>query len=130
MQKRTTDPKSLASAGNHSKPLFESAVMAATTALICDLSVQVYCLSRDQLTRWQQVFADVEASDFLQNELRPQIHDLNRATLAEWKTTLARQDADLTVLAGFHTAQRRQEISAAYANALVEAVPSGMVVVA
>jgi len=130
MQKRPTDPKTLASAGENNKPLFESAVMATTTALICDLSVQVFCFSRDQLTRWQQVFATAETGNAPQVELRPQIHDLNRATLAEWQATLARQSSDLTVLAGFHTAQCRREISGAYVDALVEAVPSGLVVVA
>ncbi len=130
MQKRTTDPKTLASAGENNKPLFESAVMAATTALICDLSVQVICLSREQLNRWQEVFDLAEAEEFPVPEQRPKIHDLNRATLSEWKATLGQQRADLTVLAGFHAAKRRSEISAAYANALVNAVPSGMVVMA
>jgi hypothetical protein len=130
MQKRTTDPKTLASAGNDCKPVFESAVMAATTALICDLSVQILCLTHDQLTRWHQVFDLTEAENASLNDLCPQIHDLNRATLAEWKAALGRQSADLTVLAGFHAAKRKQEISAAYAIALVKAVPSGMVVMA
>ena len=130
MQKRTTDPKTLASAGDNCKPLFESAVMAATTALICDLSVQILCLSHDQLTRWHQVFDLAEAESIPLDDQRPQIHDLNRATLTEWKAALGQQRADLTVLAGFHAAKRRQEVSAAYANALVKAVPSGMVVMA
>ena len=129
MQKRPTDPKTLASAGENCKPLFESAVMAATTALICDLSVQVLCLSHDQLTRWHQVFDLAEAENVSLNDQRPQIHDFNRATLAEWTAALSRQSADLTVLAGFHAAKRTQEVSAAYAR-LVKAVPSGMVVMA
>ncbi len=104
--------------------------MAATTALICDLSVQVICLSRDHLIRWQGVFDLAEAENFSVIEQHPQIHDLNRATLSEWKAALGQQRADLTVLAGFHAAKRRREISASYASALVQAVPSGMVVVA
>jgi hypothetical protein len=130
MQKRSIDPVTLATAGENSKPLFESAVLAATTALVCDLSVQVICLSGDQLHRWQAVFDLAETGNLSLQEQRPQIHDLNRATLSEWKTTLGEGHADLTVLAGFHTAQRRHEISASYANALVQAVPSGMVVMA
>ena len=59
-----------------------------------------------------------------------QIEDLNQATLAEWRRAFGQQPADMTVLAGFHAARRREEISAEYANALVDAVPEGLIVMA
>ena len=125
MQDQRSTHKSLAVAKTDAEPSFDHVARAAATALICDMSVQVLCLTDEQLQRWRRHFSHASVAS-----ANLQIRDLNRATLAEWRTAVGQCRPDMTVLAGFHAARHRQEISAEYANALIDAVPAGLVVMA
>ena len=121
---RSTE-RSLAFAGMDAEPSFDTVARAASTAAIFDMSVQVLCLTHDQLVRWRRYVDELQI-----DTIDMSVRDLNRATLAEWRTAFGRRQTDMTVLAGFHAARNRQEISAEYANAFIDAVPEGLVVLA
>lgn len=125
MQQKRSRSKQLAVAGNHIEPSFETVSQAASTAALFKMSVQVLCLTQDQLRQWRRYIATLPAEDF-----DMQVHDLNRATLTEWQSTVEDKPSDMTVLAGFHAARHRREISTEYANSLIDAVAGGLVVMA
>lgn len=123
-QKRSIS-KQLAITGSSTEPSFETVSQAASTAALFKMSVQVLCLTQDQLQRWRSYVATLPADG-----LEMQVYDLNRATLDEWRSVMETEQSDMIVLAGFHAARHRHEISTEYADCLVDAVAGGLIVMA
>lgn len=118
--------KSLAIPAPGSRPRFEQvAAIALMAAEICGQSVCVLCLTQETLQRWicrlEKFSAPVTLLDVL---------NTNRATLADWKTLLSQQSYDVTILHGVHYELQADRLSVGYVKELVDAVPSGLVVVA
>jgi hypothetical protein len=118
--------KSLAIPTPGSRPRFEHvAAIALMAAEICGQSVCVLCLTQETLQKWicrlEKDSAQVTLLDVL---------NTNRATLADWKTLLRQQAYDVTILHGVHHELQADRLSVGYVKELVDAVPSGLVVVA
>jgi hypothetical protein len=116
--------KSLAVPVNGRVPSFEEVTGIIKLAVGFDLSVCVLCLNQPVLERWidwsEEQTEPITLLDILNN---------NQATLSDWKDFLRNQSYDLTVLAGVKTELEAKRLSAGYVEALVKAVPSGLVMV-
>jgi hypothetical protein len=94
-------------------------------ATICGQSVCVLCLTQELLERWMCQLEDLPAPITLLD-----VVDTNRATLADWKELLSRDTHDVTVLHGAYPEIKAKRLSVGYVKALVDAVPSGLVIIA
>ncbi len=108
------------------QPVFEEiAGIALASALGCNQSVCVLCLTQEVLIRWtlrlEEFSAPVTVLDVL---------NTNRATLADWRDFLRDQAYDVTILHGAQSELQANRLSIGYVKALMDAVPSGLVVVA
>jgi hypothetical protein len=108
------------------RPTFEEVTgIALMGAAICGQSVCVLCLTQHMLERWachlEELSTPVTHLDVL---------NTNRATLADWTQFLSGQTYDITILHGAQSELRADRLSVRYVKALVDAVPSGLVVVA
>jgi hypothetical protein len=127
----TSDPplkatKSLAIPTPGIQPSFEEvATIAAMSATFCGQSVCVLCLTQEILERWMCQLAGHSASITLLDVL-----STSRATLKDWTELLGSHDYDITVLHGACSELRARRISVGYVKALIDAVPSGLVMVA
>jgi hypothetical protein len=118
--------KSLAIPAPGKRPSFDQvAAIALMGAITCNQSVCVLCLTQDLLERWmcqlEEFPAPVTLLDVVGN---------NRATLKDWKELLSSHACDLTILHGACVELRANRLSVGYVKALVDAVPSGLVMIA
>jgi hypothetical protein len=88
-------------------------------------SVCVLCLTQELLERWMRELEQLSAPITLLDVL-----NTNRATLADWKEMLGSHAYDVTVLHGACAELRAGRLSVGYVKVLVDAVPSGLVMVA
>lgn len=108
------------------QPTFEEvADIAIASAVVCGQSVCVLCLTQDVLERWTCRLEELTAPVTLLDVL-----NTNRATLADWEDFLSSQTSDITVLHGARSELQANRLSAGYVKALVDAIPSGLVMVA
>ena len=122
----TQATKSLAIPTPGIEPSFqEVATIAVMGATFCGQSVCVLCLTQEFLERWMCQLAGHAASITLLDVL-----NTNRATLRDWTELLGSHDYDITVLHGACSELRARRISVGYIRALIDAVPSGLVMVA
>lgn len=118
--------KTLAVPSPGREPNFEEvAGIALMGAAICGQSVCVLCLTQQILERWTCYLEESSMPVTLLDVL-----NTNRATLADWTKFLSGQTYDITVLHGVQSELRADHLSVCYVTALVDAVPSGLVVVA
>lgn len=122
----TQATKSLAIPAPGKRPSFEEvAAVALMGATICGQSVCVLCLTQELLERWicklEVLSAPVTLLDVV---------NTNRATLEDWKELLSSHAYDVTVLHGTCRELQANHLSVGYVKALVDAVPSGLVIVA
>jgi hypothetical protein len=94
-------------------------------ATVCGQSVCVLCLTQELLEGWMCQLAGEAASITLLDVL-----NTNRATLRDWTELLGSHNYDITVLHGACSELRTKRISLGYIKVLVDAVPSGLVVLA
>ncbi len=121
-----TTNKYLAIPAPGKRPVFEEiAGIALASALVCKQSVCVLCLTQEVLKRWslrlEEFFAPVTVLDVL---------NTNCATLVDWEDFLRGYAYDVTILHGARSELRANNLSIGYIKALVDAVPSGLVIVA
>jgi hypothetical protein len=88
-------------------------------------SVCVLCLTEELLEGWISELEDLSAPITLLDVL-----NANRATLVDWEELLGSHAYDVTVLHGACTELRAGRLSAGYVKVLMDAVPSGLVIVA
>jgi hypothetical protein len=118
--------KSLAIPAPGRNPSFKDVVAIAIMGALCGKqSVCVLCLTRKLLERWMSELEKLSGPITLLDVL-----NTNRATLADWKKLLSSQAYDVTVLHGACAELRAGRLSGGYVKALVDAVPSGLVLVA
>ena len=122
----TQATKSLAIPAPGRRPSFEEvAAIALMGATICGQSVCVLCLTQELLERWMCKLEVLSAPVTLLD-----VVNTNRATLEDWKELLSGHAYDVTVLHGTCRELRADRLSVGYVKALVDAVPSGLVIVA
>jgi hypothetical protein len=97
----------------------------ALTAALCNLSVCVLCLTQGMLERWMRRLDEFSAPITLLDVL-----NTNPATLADWEAFLSGGSYDVVVLHGAQVELQANRLSVGYVKALVDAVPSGLVIVA
>ena len=107
------------------QPAFDEVVDIALTGAFCGLSVCVMCLTEEMLDRWRSRLEDLSHPIILLDVL-----NTNRATLEDWQAFLNAQTHDVTALHGAQSELNANWISVSYVTALVDAIPSGLVVVA
>jgi len=115
--------KVLAVPASGKQPAFDEVVDIAFTGAFCGLSVCVVCLTEEMLERWRSRLEDLAHPVTLLDVL-----NTNRATLEDWQTFLSAQTHDITVLHGVQSELSANKTSASYVTALVDAIPSGLVV--
>jgi hypothetical protein len=121
-----TTNKSLAIPAHRKRPSFEEvAAIALMGATICGQLVCVLCLAQELLGRWMCQLEELPAPITLLD-----VVDTNRATLADWRKLLSSDTHDVTVLHGAYPELKAKRLSVGYVKALVDAVPSGLVIVA
>lgn len=106
------------------QPTFDEVVDIALTGAFCGLSVCVMCLTEEMLERWGS-----RREDFFHPVTLLDVQNANRATLEDWQTFLSAQTHDITVLHGVRSELSANRVSATYVTVLVDAIPSGLVVV-
>lgn len=116
--------KSLAIPVSGREPTFEEVAGIVSLTVRFNMSVCVLCLNQPVLDRWLNWSEKQSKSIILLDIL-----DDNRATLPDWKAFLHDQTYDLTVLAGVKTEVQAERLSVSYVDALVKAIPSGLVMV-
>ncbi len=109
--------------GKH--PTFDEVTGIALTGALCGLSVCVLCLTQEMLERWMRRLDECSVPITLLDVL-----NTNRATLTDWQALLTSQPYDVTVLHGVQSELQANRLSVGYVKSLVDAVPSGMVIVA
>jgi hypothetical protein len=120
----TPTTKSLAIPAPGRRPTFyEVANIALVSAAVWDQSVCVMCLTQEVLERWLCRLGEFPAPVALLEVL-----NTNRATLNDWEAFLSSQTYDITVLHGVQSELRAKRLSCGYVRALIDAVPSGLVV--
>ena len=120
-----TASKSLAIPAQTEPPSFEEvSAIALMGATICGQAVCVLCLTQELLERWVCQLEELPAPITLLD-----VVDTNRATLADWKELLSRDTHDVTVLHGAYPELKAKRLSVGYVMALVDAVPSGLVII-
>lgn len=121
----TPTTKSLAIPAPGREPTFdEVANIALVSAAVCDQSVCVMCLTHEVLERWLCRLGEFSAPVALLDVL-----NTNRATLNDWEAFLSNQIYDITVLHGVRSELHAKRLSSGYVRALIDAVPSGLVVI-
>jgi hypothetical protein len=121
---QATKPLAIPAPG--SRPRFEEVTaIALMAAEICDQSVCVLCLTQETLQSWIRRLEEFSAPVILLDVL-----NTNRATLADWKALLSEQSYDVTILHDAQSELQANRLSVGYVKELVDAVPSGLVVVA
>jgi len=121
-----TTNKSLAVPAPGKQPSFEEvAGIAIASAMVCNQSVCVLCLTQQLLERWMQELEELAVPITLLD-----VVNTNRATLADWKELLSGNAYNVTVLHGTYRELRANRLSVGYVKALVDAVSSGLVIVA
>jgi hypothetical protein len=117
---------SLAIPAPNRQPTFdEIAGIAVASAILCGQSVCVLCLTHEILQGWIHQLEEFSAPVTLLDVL-----NTNRATLADWKALLSSQSYDVTILYGAQSELRTNRLSVGYVKVLVDAAPSGLVVIA
>jgi hypothetical protein len=104
------------------QPSFEEIVDIALTAASFNQSVCVLCWGQVLHERWTHHLDSFSPSASLD------VLDASHATLAEWKVLLGDSPYDIIVMHGVQAACQAERLSINYATALVDAVPSGLVV--
>ena len=105
------------------QPSFEEVADIALTAASFNQSVCVLCWSQALQERWMYYLDNFSASVPLLAVL-----DANQATLVECKVLLGDCPDDIIVMHGVQAACQSERLSIKYATALIDAVPSGLVV--
>ncbi|GAB4538451.1 MAG: hypothetical protein Kow0063_26280 [Anaerolineae bacterium] len=122
----TQATKSLAIPAPGKRPGFDQvAAIALMGAITCSQSVCVLCLTQELLERWLRRLEELPAPVTLLD-----VTGNNRATLKDWQELLGHHACDVTILHGACDELRVNRLSVGYVRALVEAVPSGLVVIA
>jgi hypothetical protein len=124
-QLHSPQTKSLAIPAPGRKPNFDDVAGIALTAALCNLSVCVLCLTQGMLGCWMRRLGDFSVPITLLDVL-----NTNRATLADWEVFLSGGSYDVIVLHGARVELQADRLSVGYVKALVDAVPSGLVMVA
>jgi len=106
-------------------PSFEEVASIALTGALFGQTVSVICLSHGMLVRWMQRLAKTGIAI-----ASLELFDITCTTLAEWKILLGSQPYDITVFHGVEPELRARRLTVGHLRALVEAVPSGLVLVA
>lgn len=118
--------KSLVIPAPGKRPSFDQvAAIALVGAITCSQSVCVLCLTQDLLEHWMSQLEELPAPVMLLD-----VVGNNRATLKDWKKLLSSHACDLTILHGACAELRANRLSVGYVRALVDAVPSGFVMIA
>lgn len=108
------------------RPVFEEvAGIALASAMVCNQSVCVLCLTQELLERWMCHLEKLSTPITLLD-----VVNTNRATLADWQELLSSNAYDVTVLHGTCQELQANRLSVSYVKALVDAAPSGLVIVA
>lgn len=105
------------------RPTFDSVADIVLTGTRFNLSGCVLCLTQEMLDRWQAQLENGPASVTLLDVLNS-----NQATLEDWQAFLGNHPHDITVFSGALSELEAGRLSAEYLYALVEAVPSGLVI--
>jgi len=123
-EKRISD-KSLALPPGGQPPTFDQVVQIVLTGVMCRFSVGVLCLTQAALDDWLDWpswhSAAIARFDLL---------DCDQATLSDWQAFLSSQSYDLTVLYGVSAELAAARLSVRYVGKLVDAAPSGVVMLA
>ena len=98
---------------------FEEVVNIAKMGARFDLAIGVLCWTRSLQTHWQ---TQAEQMPLLE------VMDVNKATLLEWQTYLSNHRYDILIFHGAQHAQRAGQLSAKYAERLVDSIPVGLLV--
>lgn len=108
-----------------SAPSFDNVYTLAVTGALLDQEVLVVCMTDEMLAGWRR-------------RLRERSWPLEGLTLLDgqfgwsvnWRAFFCYRSYDITVMHGIHVALKEQRISPSYAGRLVNAVPSGLLVLA
>ncbi len=122
---KTASSKSLAVPNSGRPPTFNQVATVVLSGVQCRMPTGVLCLTQQAMAEWLDwpalLAPSIAAFDLL---------DLNEAPLTDWQPFLSRQSYGLTVLHGACLELATGRLSVHYVMALVNAVPSGLVVVA
>jgi hypothetical protein len=114
--------KSLAVPAPGASPTFDNVADIALTAASFEQAICVMCLTQELLKRWM---LKLNASDASVASL--DTFDANRATLADWEAFLSAQSYDIVVLHGVRAELQARRLSVSYVKSLMDAIPSGLV---
>ena len=114
--------KSLAIPAPGKQPTFDEVADIVLTGAHFELSSCVLCLAQEMLERWINRLDNSPAPVALLDVL-----NTNQATLTDWQMFLRRQVYDITVLSGALAEMQAGRLSPGYVQALVDAIPSGLV---
>lgn len=117
--------KSLALPTGSQPPTLDEVVQTILAGVMCHLSVGVLCLAHLALDEWLDW-----PGRLLPSLARFDILDCDQATLSDWQTFLSSQSYDLIVLHGACAEMQAGQLAAHYVTALIDAVPSGVIVIA
>lgn len=127
-----TDPRPPLQPGRHlAIPIpgrthtFEEIARVARVNALCGCTVCVLCLNEEIYATWLCWTEEWPASLTLLDVL-----DSNRATLRDWQRYLRSQPHNMTILHGACAELQAGRVAVSYVAALVDAVPSGIIVVA
>ena len=98
---------------------FEEVVNIVKMGARFDLAIGVLCWTRSLQTHWQ---TQAEQMPLLE------VMDINNATLPEWQAHLSDHPYDILIFHGAQRAQQVGQLSAKYAEGLVDCVPAGLLV--
>jgi hypothetical protein len=104
---------------------FDEIADLVLTNSLCGSSVEVLCLTQELLESWLHWLEQFPATAML-----PEVLNANQATLGDWREYLGGQHYDITIFHGHWAELRANRLSVDYVTGLVNAVPTGMVVLA
>lgn len=101
------------------QPAFQEIAEIMQVGAACDLSICILGLTPDIAAQWQA------AVQIWPTKVVPHLLEADIVTLTEWQTLHRTTPYDITLLHGLEA----EHISATYIEALLHAIPAGMVVI-
>ncbi len=115
--------KSLVVPAPGTSPTFDDVADIALTAAFLEQAVCVICLTQEFLAQWM-----LKLNAFDAPIASLDTFDANRSTLADWEIFLSGQSYDVVVLHGVRAELQARRLSVSYVKSLMDAIPSGMVI--
>ena len=120
-----TSGKSLALPTGGQPPTFDQVLQIVLTGVMCRFSVGVMCLTQAALDDWLDWPGRYSSA-----MARFDLLDCDQATLRDWQAFLGSHSYDMIVLHGACAELPAGRLSVRYVTALVDAAPTGTVVLA